>query len=176
MDVCCINDATGISSFENNTNLDDVRINVSISEVIGTACISSMIKSLFLNDYKTRKEIFSAIEYFKNIFTLFIDFLERIQKKYNSELFFNQYFAQSNTYQQLRSYILLVFKDIQRRALDLKIEKTIYLKADTHYFNVIAEYYQTMDEDTITFFEETNNIHGDDFFLLRKGRSVTVYV
>ena len=63
---------------------------------------------------------------------------------------------------------------------DLKVEKTLFLKEHSNPLMVAFENYPDMfksdPEAAIDYVNRTNNLSGDEFFFLEKGRKIVIYV
>jgi hypothetical protein len=169
-------DGTGKSLLENKTPNDITKNDIIIAEVFSSAAMSSIIYSSSLSIYQNRKEAFETTDLIKTNFDLMTNTLDKLQANFTGKLLFDQYFSQSQSYFATNTFLLNVIADIQKRALELKIEKRIELKKSTHYLSLCAEYYNSISNETLEFFETTNNMTGDDFFILKKGREVILYL
>jgi prophage DNA circulation protein len=149
---------------------------IGIAEVFGVATVSAMINTATLSEYTTRSEALAVIQSLLTAFNTLTDILDRLMERYASLIFFEQYFSQTESFNSLRTYLMSVIADIQKRSLSLAIEKTFTLTEDKHYLQICSDEYNDISEDTLSFFESTNNIIGDEFFLLPKGREVVVYI
>jgi prophage DNA circulation protein len=169
-------DGDGVSFLESRDINVSLLNDTLISELFGSAAINAVIQSASLSSYTIRTDALTASESVTTEFNKLTEILDRIQTKYENEIFFDQYFSQSQNYNEMRTLLLTVIKDIQKRLLSLAIEKKFNLTLDKHYIDVCGSEYGKIDDETLQFFQDTNNIHGDDFFILNKGREITVYV
>lgn len=169
-------DGTGNSLLAARTVNDVLRNDVVIAEVFASAAMAAIIYSSSLSEYQNRKDAFDSISIINTNFDLMSNTLDVIQGKFTGELLFDQYFSRSLSFSVSRTFQQSVNADIQRRSLDLKIEKRITLKKNTHYLTLCAENYNSIENDILEFFENTNNMTGDDYYILRKGREVILYI
>ena len=169
-------DGDGVSFMESKDINTSLFNDVIISELFGAAAVNAIIQTASSSNYTTRTDALSSSEAVTTEFNKLTEILDRIQTKYKNEIFFDQYFSQSQNYNEMRTLLLTVIKDIQKRLLSLAMEKKFTLTIDKHYIDICANEYGKIDDETLQFFQDTNNIHGDDFFLLNKGREITVYV
>jgi hypothetical protein len=169
-------DGTGTSLLASEIVSDVLRNDVVIAEVFASAAMGAIIYSSSLSEYQNRTDAFDSISIINTNFDLMSNTLDVIQAKFTGELLFDQYFSQSLSFSVSRNFQQLVNADIQRRSLELKIEKRITLKKNTHYLTLCAENYNSIENDILEFFENTNNMTGDDYYILRKGREVILYI
>lgn len=169
-------DGTGKSLLENKTVTDILKNDIVISQVFATAAMGSIIYSSSLSIYDNRVEAFETTDIMKNNFDLMTNILDILQANFTGKLLFDQYFSQSQSYTVTNTFLFDVIADIQKRALDLKIEKKFILKTNAHYLDICSDSYNSIENDILSFFESTNNITGDDYFLLKKGREIILYV
>jgi len=169
-------DAQGNSSMKNLPPTAIARNQISNAELFGVATIGAMSKSASVTNYENRPQALQIAAQLKSNYEILTKILDDLQSNFDGELLFNQYFSQSELHQQIRTLLFSVIADIQKRALDLKIEKRFELKKATHYITICNEYYNDISNETLEFFEKTNNLTGDDFFLLPKNKEIIVYI
>ena len=79
------------------------------------------------------------------------------------------------SYQALQKLVADTAGYLIQISFTLKQEIFLVLDRDRNYIELCAELYNSVEDDTLNFFIDSNNLAGDEYFQLPKGRSVVFY-
>ena len=101
------------------------------------------------------------------------DVLSQAAADFGSDIFLSQYFD----YSILNKYLVSsAVKNLATRIFNATQENIYINDRDINMIPLCAKLYGSVNIDTVTFFKESNNLHGDDLFLIPKGREIKYYV
>ena len=148
--------------------------NLLINDSSATLALISMGESLIEGEYETRAE---AVEAAKTIKELEQSWTEYIEKELSKITTLEEFLIRDNS---LSDIIDTVAAEILERSCELKVEQIITLSEDSTVLDLALEYYEEdfnkNPDETLDYFIRTNNLSDDDFFLLKRGTDVKIYV
>ena len=148
--------------------------NLLINDSSATLALISMGESLIEGEYETRAE---AVEAAKTIKELEQSWTEYIEKELSKITTLEEFLIRDNS---LSDIIDTVATEILERSCELKVEQIITLSEDSTVLDLALEYYEEdfnkNPDETLDYFIRTNNLSDDDFFLLKRGTDVKIYV
>ena len=148
--------------------------NLLINDSSATLALISMGESLIEGKYETRAE---AVEAAKTIKELEQSWTEYIEKELSKITTLEEFLIRDNS---LSDIIDTVATEILERSCELKVEQIITLSEDSTVLDLALEYYEEdfnkNPDETLDYFIRTNNLSDDDFFLLKRGTDVKIYV
>ena len=162
-------------SYSQNEKLTKKEINkLLINDSIASMAIISFGESLLEKKYETRLEAVEAAKTLKELeekWTEFID--DELKKISNLEDIITRN-------ENLSSIIDNAANEILDLSYKLKVEQIIILNEDTTTIDIAYTYYsEDFEKDpdkTLNYLITTNNFTDDEFFLLRKGSQIKIYV
>jgi hypothetical protein len=149
-----------------------------IQELALTAAIGSVGVASVSSELISRQDVINVTEANLTLFTTITDGLDDIQELYDDELLSRSYFSQSETYPDAALMVAITVAYLIRSAFDLAIEKKITLSEPWNpVFLAMQEYGGTGEGDSnINLFFDSNELTGDECYLLPVGKEVVVYV
>jgi hypothetical protein len=152
-----------------------VSVLTATSGISGLSQIYSNAKSTSLDDLKrgvstgfsTRPELQSAISSMQIQVETVSKVISEYSTNYSDIYFFKQFFDNSLL---IKPLIKTTITNLQNRLSLLPVGRGGILPFDEHPVLLCALIYGSVDIAVLEFFNQTNEIHGDEMFLLRKGR------
>ena len=137
-------------------------------EVFAVAAVSGQVLSVVNTTFETQVEAQEAAE---GILELFSEVVVWRDANYESlgEI------DTGEVYQQLQEAVAICAGYLLEISFSLKQERKIVLTRDRSFIDVCAELYGQTDE-IYDFFIKTNDLSGDEYFELKKGRTVVYYI
>lgn len=162
------------SSSNKNTLTREEIDNLMINDSSASMAIISLGESLIEKNYETRAE---AVEAAKTLKELEQEWTEHIEDELDKITELENVLIRDNS---LSDIVDSASSEILDRSYKLKVEKTITLSEDTTIIDVAFDnYYDDFVEnpdDTIDYLIRTNWFSDDNFFLLKRGTEVKLYV
>lgn len=163
------------SSSSNNDTLTREEIdNLMINDSSASMAIISLGESLIEKDYETRAE---AVEAAKTLKELEQGWTEHVENELDKISELENVLIRDNS---LTDIVDASASEILDRSYKLKVEKIITLSEDTTIIDIAYDYYyddfKENPDDTIDYLIRTNGFSDDDFFLLKRGTEVKLYV
>lgn len=126
----------------------------------------------------TRAKSLEVVDVLINDFNLITNNLDTIQGHFDSNTMDDQYFSQSINYKELSETIALAIDYVLDASFELAIEKQFIIDRPRTPVEIALTEYDGpgIDDENVTRFIESNNLHGDDVLLLKAGTEVVVYV
>lgn len=122
--------------------------------------------------YLYRNQIIEAIKALQDTSRLLIETLSALAANYGETSFFKQYFD----YSVLSKYLLSIsIRNLNNRIFSAALEITIYTEKEAHPIVFCTEIYKSAELNTIQFFCQSNNLHGEELYLIPKGRMMVYY-
>lgn len=161
------------SSSKNSLTVDEID-NLRINDSSASIAIISLSESLIEKDYETRAE---AVEAAKTLKELEQTWTEHVEGELDKVSELENVLIRDNS---LTDIVNASASEILDRSYKLKVEKTITLTEDTTIIDIAYGYYyddfKENPDDTIDYLIRTNGFSDDDFFLLKRGTEVKLYV
>lgn len=123
--------------------------------------------------YLSRSDILSAI---KTVQTVAVNATEELSKQasnFDDTTFFKQYFDYSILD---KTIISATVTNLQKRIYNSAREVTITNDVERGVVQACADLYGTVNNNTIQFLIDSNGLHGDEIFLIPKGKELIYYV
>lgn len=159
------------------TTSTDEDINKALTiELTTTAAISALCLSAVTGEYKTRKKALNNAGVLLNTFSKITNALESIQDLYNNNPVYIQYKAQSKTYSEIRQLVSFSIRYLLDISENLKTEKIIKVVDKRTPISLAAEYYNSIDEESIDLILDANELKGFERILLNIGREIIIYI
>jgi len=148
-----------------------------MQELALSSVIANFATLAITSDIKTKVDAIALIEEIEDMIASVAEHLDVFQKGLQNALIKDQYFAQEGSYNDMLSMISKAKEFLIDTALNLKIEKKFTLKQDSTVIEQVLQWYgkDNISENT-SFFIETNNIMGDELFVIPAGREISIYV
>lgn len=153
---------------------------VSNAAISGLMQVYSQTESTTLDELKrgtasgfsTRAEIQTAINNIVSKIEIASIELSELSTNYSNINFFKQFFDTSLLIKPLQNSVI---ENLQNRFTLLPVGRGAVLPYDEHPVVLCAMIYNSVELDVLQFFYNSNNIHGDEYYLLRKGRPLIWY-
>jgi len=120
--------------------------------------------------FSTREEIQGAIDNILAAVEAVSIIISDKSKNFSNINFFKQYF---DTSLLIKPFIKSAILNLQNRLTVLPVGRQAYLPYDEHTVVLCSAIYGSVETDVLQFFYNSNNIHGDEMYLLKKGRAIT---
>lgn len=148
--------------------------NLIINDTTAAIAVSSLAESLVEAEFETREE---AVEAAKVLEQLSQDWTEHVEEEIIKIENLEDVFIRDSGLTEIAA---TAANEILERSYKLKVEKVIVLSEDTTTIDFAYEYYPDEFEDdpdnTIKYLITTNGFSDDEFFLLKRGTEVKIYV
>jgi hypothetical protein len=148
---------------------------VAFSVTTGTSMTRQDItagKSIQEFGYLSRMDIISAISQLQELSDLVTETLSGYAESFGDVLFFDQFFDYSILNKKL---IARAIKNLNARLFNANAEKIYVTEKETNIICLSAKLYNSVDVNTLQFLADTNDIHGDELYLVRSGREIKYY-
>lgn len=142
-----------------------------VVELVATTCVVGMAETLVDAEFSTREEALTYLELIEDAAMRATNGLDAIQKLYAEKFIDQQYFSQSNSFNDVAELLRRVRELILRRSFDLSAAKRITLRRDRAPIEIALT--EGVDFDV---FIASNALKGDEILLLPTGREVVVYL
>ncbi len=172
------NFADSILGFSPETNSPAHINTAAVQEMALTSALGSVGVSSVTTALTSRQQVIDTIESNFDLFETITNGLDAVQDLYKDDLLKRAYFSQSQSFADsaLLSAATLAF--LIRSAFDLAVEKKITLTEQVNPVLFAAEQYGGFGDDdvNIDLFFDSNELTGDECYLLPVGKEVVVYV
>lgn len=164
-----------LSSSTTKTTLTQDEIdNLLINDSSATMALISLGESLIEKEYETRAEAVEAARVLKELEQ---EWTEHIENELSKITELETFLIRDNA---LGDVVDSASSEILERSYELKVEKTITLSEDTTCVDLAFQYYEEdfreNPDATIDYLIRTNGFSDENFFLLRRGTEVKLYV
>ncbi|MHA1379299.1 MAG: hypothetical protein ACTSRG_13025 [Candidatus Helarchaeota archaeon] len=122
--------------------------------------------------YLSRQEIIDQINFIQSRALITTQLYSLLAKNFGANIFFSQYFDYSILNKALVS---IAVKNLNNRIFSTIAEQSIELSKDTTPIVLCSELYQSVELSTIQFLLDSNNLRGDNIFLIPKGTEIKYY-
>lgn len=122
--------------------------------------------------YLSRPQIINVINDVQEVSKDTTDQLSDLSENFGAEIFFSQYFDYSILNKTLLTTALI---NLNSRIYSAKQEKKIITGKEENIIPLCARLYNSVELSTISFFIESNQLHGDELYLIPKGREILYY-
>lgn len=156
-----------------------------VTELFVTAAATAAGQTALIGGLESRPAAVTAVQNLNNLFDVITAGLDAIQQLYNENPINNRYFSQSSSYADLLSLIQDASKFLLTSLFALPAERIITLKRDTGLFQIAKNEYGTignpgdpdpeLEYSNVLRIIASNDLHGDDTYLLEAGRRVLIY-
>jgi prophage DNA circulation protein len=145
---------------------NSTRVRIASQELVGVSAVGSSLANVVLQaaDFTTKQQAFDALLDARAQILNLANGLDLLQDKFNGELFQEQYFANTQTYKVLSELFRIATLAIQEETLGLKTTVTVTLATDQTILDICAKYYKAVDDETLEFFIESNNVLVDQLY------------
>lgn len=154
----------------NKSDIDNFLIN----DTAATSALSALCENTVKIDFETRKEAVEIAKGLADLETTWTEFIEEQTSKI--ENLSDAIIRDSG----LTELVAAACGEILNQSYELKIEKTVVLSEDKTVIELVYENYPDLFEenpdDTINYFIRTNDLQDDEFFLIKRGSEVKIYV
>lgn len=137
---------------------------VTLEEIVSGEPVSS--------GYISRNQIIETIDSILNTALNVTETFSEKSSNFGAETFFTQYFDYSILNKNL---IAATVKNLNNRVFNTSREITIVTDQELTPIQWCANLYQSVELNTVVFFNDSNNIRGDEIFLVPKNREVVYY-
>lgn len=148
--------------------------NLLINDTAATSALSALCENMVKTNFETRKE---AVDTAKGLSELEQTWTEFIEEQISRIDNLNDTLIRDSGLTEL---VAAACGEILNQSYELKIEKIITLSEDKTVIELVFENYPEMFEespdDAIQYFIKTNDIQDDEFFLIKRGSEVKIYV
>lgn len=144
-----------------------------LTAALGAVGVTSVVSLL-----SSRQSVIDSIESNLALFNTITDGLDVIQEIYSDELLSRSYFSQSDTYSDAAQMVGLTVAYLIKSAFDLSVEKRIILDEPWNPVMLAMQEYDGPGEgdSNIDLFFESNELTGDESYLLPVGWEGVVYL
>lgn len=160
---------TGSTNYQ-KSDIDNILIN----DVTASSAITAIAGNLVDLDFETRKDAVEAAKNLSDLEEIWTDFVE---DKINQITDLNDTIIRDSG---LNDVVSDACGDIINKSYELKVEKTIILSEDKTVIELAMENYpekfEENPDETIRYLITSNNLSDDEFFLLKRGSEVKIYV
>lgn len=157
------------------TNTEGVNT-ASVQELALSAANVAIGQSAVLPGNETRQQAVESANAVLAFFTDMTNTLDKTQELYRSSPIELQYFSQSQSFTTAQRMAALSAQFLLLSATDLKIERRFILEVPRNFIEICATEYGNIDDETLDFFIETNELKNNDIRIIPALREVVVYV
>ncbi len=160
---------------KNTEHLTPAQINdLAIADTVITSIISAAAQSAPEQEFLTRKEAMDAAVSLIELDETRAEFISEQEAKIDDLK--NKYICDSG----ISELVNMAASAIIEKSFNLKIEKTIILPEDEAVINLAYKYYkedfEENPEETINYLITSNNFTDEEFFLIKRGTKLKIYV
>ena len=148
---------------------------INYSAVSGQSASLDEIKNgdpIITNGYLSRPQIIETIGSVQDIALNTTEILSQFAEDFGAELFFNQFFDYSILN---KSLITSTVRNLNNRVYSAVQEKRFINRTERHPIKICAELYKSVELSTVEFFCTSNNLHGDEIYLVPTGKELVWY-
>ena len=168
-----IQNSTPAISSSGNLSAEEID-NLIINDSIASMAIVSVAESIIENDYETRAEAVEAAKSLKELESKWTDFVEEQYSKIGT---LEDYCIRGGG---VGNVVSAAANEVLERSHKLKVEKRIILSEDSSITDLAYKYYNESfrenPDETINYLTTSNGFTDDEFFLLKRGTEVKLYV
>jgi len=130
-----------------------------------------------LDPVQTRAQAVELAARIADSFSTLVEGLEAVQSNFSGLDIDKQYFSQRQTYTQAARLIALVIRFLLLSSFDLAVERRVTLARPRSPVEITVAEYGTLGENDVylDIFLLSNDLHGDEIYLLPAGREVVIY-
>lgn len=164
---------------------EDGTAQVAATEMIVNAALVAAAQGALIGGNTSRPQVISTAQNLADTFNVAVDGLDEIQDLYNDNLINNRYVSQTGAFADMLLSNTLSIRFLFISLFGLPAERTILLKEDFYPPQLVKQEYGSLgiglSEDNpgdpffLSLLYESNDLHGDDLWLLESGRSVLIY-
>lgn len=147
---------------------------VAVQELILTAALTTLSESVTGGELESREQAVTFLDSIAEQFATVTDALDAAQELYEGNAIDNQYFSQSETFNDTAALIGRVAALLLRRSFDLAAAKRITLTRERAPVEIAATEYGDLDH--LDFFISSNRLKAYEILLLPAGRELVVYL
>lgn len=148
--------------------------NILINDVAASSALAALSESVVNAQYSTRKE---AVEIAKGLEELERTWTEFVEEQISKIDELNNTIIRDSGINEL---VAAACGDVLNKSYELKVEKTVVLSEDKTVIEIALENYPEQfkenPDETILYLINTNDLEDEDFFLLKRGSEVKIYV
>jgi len=122
--------------------------------------------------YLSRVDIIAAIKQLQDLSDTVTGTLSGYAENFGDVLFFDQFFDYSILNKKL---IARAIRNLNARIFNASAEKIHVTDRETNIICLAAKLYNSVDPNTVQFLADTNEIHGDELYLVQAGREIKYY-
>jgi len=177
---------SSISPFlEDSLITNEKKNDIYSAALIGGATISSLAEGLVSSTFKTKSDVFNAIQRLEATYLSYRDFLNDMQNVYEgSSSIGSQYIQTGDLSVPINDIVQQTTGALVDISFELQREFIFIVKNDTTMLNIVSKYYPksfAQDEengvqDTLDSFSDLNRLTNDEILLIRRGREITVLI
>lgn len=150
--------------------IDELKLNDSIA----SSAIISVAETLLDTEFETRAE---AVEAAKNLIEIENEWTEFVEEQESKITNLEDAYIRDGSTSDI---VAAAANEILEKSYKLKVEQTIILTEDKTPIELAYEYYKTdfmeNPDDTLEYLIRTNNFSDDEFFLIKRGQEIKIYV
>lgn len=170
-----INDVKSLLPKSNTTVLTPSQINdLAVVDTVVTSIISAAVQTAPEYDFTTRKEAVDSAIALVELDEIRTDIVSEFEGKI--ENLKDKYICDSG----ISELVNMAAGILINKSFDLKVEKTIILAEDEAVINLAYKYYkedfEKNPEETIDFLISSNDFSDEEFFLIKRGTKIKIYV
>lgn len=147
---------------------------IAVKELIMTTIIAVNSEVILSEELTSREQAVQLIESVANDFNNITTALDASQEIYQDNIIDEQYFSQSQSYNDAVALISITQQYLLRKSFDLAAARRFTLTRNRCPVEIAADKYG--DYEHLDFFIESNNLKGNDILLIPAGREVVVYL
>ena len=132
--------------------------------------VLNLCKLAGFREFKSRRE---SVDYSDNLNAIYSDYIAKREGWIDG---LPEITDTGESSQSIQNATALTLKMLVKKLFDLPIERRIVLRKNSNILDICAQYYNSIEEETLIFFINTNNIGGERFQILEAGSEVLVYV
>lgn len=157
---------------------DDQKNNVVLHEMILTAAIGGLAKIIITGNLQSRGQVIESVENLRANYNNISENLDIGQSRFQVRDLDEQYFSQSQTFNDATNLVYQSIDYLLKASLDLAIEKRFTLKHPRSPMEIAFTEYGTLgpNQENLDLFIDSNKLTGDEILLLPAGKEVLVYV
>lgn len=171
----CSDIITGVSSGSaDEINNDNQKNNAILMEVFAGFAVGCLAESALYTDFSVRTDTIASIEIINDALDNYNTAMSDIRA--TGDDITKDYSGDHNLQMLLTDVTARVNDVLLNVAFSLKAEKRITLNNQSDILTLCYEYYDSIDNETVEYFINTNNIKNDEFIELPRGREIIIYV
>jgi len=159
---------------EEGVSEDKLNNAIMLEILCGMGAAATSQAALF-TEYATKSDSADGLAIVEDAYNIVNEAIENSLQLAKSDVLEDTYIVDHNYLSYMQTIIKAVNLIILIQSFDLKIEKKLILSESTDLITLCAKYYNSVDNDTIDFFLETNPLIKDEFIEIPPGREVIFY-